>query len=138
MADSGSRAENGTGPGGRTGGKLRVFAQHLLKDFRGGISQTIRSEGHDGFAVLAILHYTSCTARLALLILWEEADADNSLRLERDWPSSRALDQRATKSPSDHLWRRDLTRCRISRQRRRCPIAGLSNTHFGSMKSLDH
>ena len=58
-------------------------------------------------------------------------------RLERDCAPSTASDQRVTKSPPTHLWMRDFTSPRISRQRKRCPAGGLARTHLVSMKSLD-
>ena len=97
-------------------------------------------------ALRALLYWPSWTADLALLMLvfrlprrGEPAGEDDfSLRLKRDLPLAKASDHRETRSPADHLRRRDFTSCRISRQRRRCPAAGLASTHLGSMKSLDH
>ena len=59
------------------------------------------------------------------------------MRLERDCPPDTASDHKATRSPASHLSMRDLTSLRISRQRKRCPVAGLANTHFASMKTFD-
>ena len=74
-------------------------------------------------------------AIFALLMLMERWGADLE-RLERDCAPSTASDQRVTKSPPTHLWMRDFTSPRISRQRKRRPAGGLARTHLVSMKSL--
>ncbi len=63
-----------------------------------------------------------CAARLALLKFLVEVGADErDCLLARDWASSRASDQRETKSPSAQRWRLDFTRFMIPCQRK--PLA---------------
>ena len=92
-------------------------------------------------ALMALEYWPTCTARLALRMLWEtdviEEDACSE-RLDSERPSSKASDHRLAMSPSDHRWRRDFTRRRISRHLSLCPSAGLTSTHLASMKSRDH
>ena len=134
MTDSVRVGDEGTGPGGGTGGGAcgcLLFISFIT-------SADGLARPSDVNALMALLYRPSCTACRALLILLEEeADADRSLRLERDWAFVTASDHKMFKSPSDHCWRRVFTVRKISRHRRRCPAAGLDNTHFASIKSLD-
>ena len=111
-----------------------MLYKHLLQDLRRGSGQANRGKGLDDFTVLAILNCQLCPPDVtAPLRGWDEDCA----RLERDCPSAMASEQRATRSPASHLWMQDLTNLKISRQRKRCPAAGLASTHLASMKTLD-
>ena len=59
------------------------------------------------------------------------------MRFARNFPPGIASDHNAARSPASHLSMRDLTSVKISRQRRRWPVAGLARTHFASMRSFD-
>ena len=59
------------------------------------------------------------------------------MRFARNFPPAIASDHNAARSPASHLSMRDLTSVKISRQRRRWPVAGLARTHFASMRSFD-
>ena len=90
-------------------------------------------EDLDGFRVLALLYVSLSPPDVVV----DEEDACSE-RLDSERPSSKASDHRLAMSPSDHRWRRDFTRRRISRHLSLCPSAGLTSTHLASMKSRDH
>ena len=90
-------------------------------------------------ALMALEHWPSCTARLAIRMLWEtDVDEEDacSERLDSERPSSKASDQRLAMSPSDYRWRRDFTRRRISRHLSLCPSAGLTNLLVGPLADI--